>query len=163
MFEGLWREGVLRAATMIARLLRNAKIPNGKLDPAIARLIIVVVESLVARGNTSGTSHLLSLTVVAIKDLTCRSVTVINQSFVELLLRHTCMVIYVWTEWIITMSLKQLTCILHFILRLNSTARNSYSVSFILSLNVFRCLEDTLIKGRHIGLFGWYDQRIPLG
>ena len=75
---------------MIARLLRNAKIPNGKLDPAIARLIIVVVESLVARGNTSGTSHLLSLTVVAIKDLTRRSVTVINQSFVELLLRHTC-------------------------------------------------------------------------
>ena len=66
---------------MIARLLRNAKIPNGKLDPAIARLIIVVVESLVARGNTSGTSHLLSLTVVAIKDLTCRNVTVISRSW----------------------------------------------------------------------------------
>ena len=74
---------------MIARLLRNAKIPNGKLDPAIARLIIVVVESLVARGNTSGMSHLLSLTVVAIKRSylpKCHS----NQSFVELLLRHTC-------------------------------------------------------------------------
>lgn len=64
---------------MMARLLRNAKIPNGKLDPTIARLIIVVVESLVARGNTSGTSHLLSLTVVAIKDFNSRSVTVINR------------------------------------------------------------------------------------
>ena len=39
---------------MMARLLRNAKIPNGTLEPATTRSIIVVVESLVGKGTHSG-------------------------------------------------------------------------------------------------------------
>ena len=54
---------------MMARLLRNAKIPNGTLEPATVRLIIEVVESLVATGTSGGSLMLLSLTVVAIEGL----------------------------------------------------------------------------------------------
>ena len=54
---------------MMARLLRNAKIPNGTLEPAPVRLIIEVVESLVATGTSGRSLMLLSLTVVAIEVL----------------------------------------------------------------------------------------------
>ena len=54
---------------MMAKLLRNAKIPNGTLEPETVRLIIEVVESLVATGTSGRSLMLLSLTVVAIEVL----------------------------------------------------------------------------------------------
>ena len=54
---------------MMARLLRNAKIPNSTFEPATTRLIIEVVESLVATGTSGRSLMLLSLTVVAIEYL----------------------------------------------------------------------------------------------
>ena len=54
---------------MMARLLRKAKIPNGTLEPATVRLIIEVVESLVATGTSGRSLMLLSLTAVAIEGL----------------------------------------------------------------------------------------------
>lgn len=53
----------------MAKLLRNAKITNGTLEPATVTLIIQVVESLVATGTSGRSLMLLSLTVVAIEGL----------------------------------------------------------------------------------------------
>ena len=44
---------------MMARLLRNAKIPNGTLEPATVRLIIEVVESLVATGTSGRVTYVI--------------------------------------------------------------------------------------------------------
>ena len=54
---------------MIARLLRNAKIPNGTFEPATTKSIIVMVESFVGTGTHSGRSHILLLTIVTIKEI----------------------------------------------------------------------------------------------
>ena len=54
---------------MMATLLRNAKIPNGRFEPATTRLIIEMVESLVAKGTQSGRSHTsVPITIVAIQE-----------------------------------------------------------------------------------------------
>ena len=58
MFEDLWRDGVLITVTMIARLLRKAKIPNGMFDTATARSVIEVVESLTGIGTQSLSQHM---------------------------------------------------------------------------------------------------------
>ena len=53
----------------MARLLRNAKIPNGTLEPATVSLIIEVAESLAATGTSERSLMLLSLTLAAIEGL----------------------------------------------------------------------------------------------
>lgn len=58
MFEDLCRDGVLITVTMIARLLRKAKIPNGMFDTATARSVIEVVESLTGIGTQSLSPHM---------------------------------------------------------------------------------------------------------
>ena len=54
---------------MMARLLRKAKIPNGTFELASTKSIIVMVESFVGTGTHSGRSHILLLTIVAIKEI----------------------------------------------------------------------------------------------
>ena len=44
---------------MMASLPRNAKIPNGTLEPATVRLIIEVVESLVATGTSGRVTYVI--------------------------------------------------------------------------------------------------------
>ena len=52
---------------MMAKLLRNAKIPNGTLEPATTRSIIEMVESLVGTGTHSGRLQVsLPFTIAAI-------------------------------------------------------------------------------------------------
>lgn len=58
MFEDLCRDGVLITVTMIARLPRKAKIPNGMFETATARSVIEVVESLTGIGTQSSSPHM---------------------------------------------------------------------------------------------------------
>ena len=59
MFEDRCREGVLITVTMIARLLRKAKIPNGMFETATAKSVVEVVESLAGIGTQSSSPHTL--------------------------------------------------------------------------------------------------------
>ena len=54
---------------MMARLLRNAKIPNGTFEPASTKSIIVMVEWFVGTGTHSGRLHILLLTIIAIIEI----------------------------------------------------------------------------------------------
>ena len=59
MFEDPCREGVLITVTMIARLLRKAKIPNGMFETATAKSVVEVVESFAGIGTQSPSPHTL--------------------------------------------------------------------------------------------------------
>ena len=58
MFEDLCRDGVLITVTMIAKLLRKVKIPNGMFETATARSVIEVVESLTGIGTQSSSPQM---------------------------------------------------------------------------------------------------------
>ena len=79
---------------MMAKLLRNAKIPNDTLEPATVTLIIEVVESLVATGTSGRSLMLLSLTVVAIEVLILYITVIKSQQYYSFSIPYIVIIIY---------------------------------------------------------------------
>ena len=79
---------------MMAKLQRNAKIPNDTLEPATVTLIIEVVESLVATGTSGRSLMLLSLTVVAIEVLILYITVIKSQQYYSFSIPYIVIIIY---------------------------------------------------------------------